>query len=54
MDNFQYFMPTKVVFAPGAFDSLGGLCEHLGEKALLVTGKRSARASGALERICTQ
>lgn len=50
MQNFSFFMPTKMIFGQdvvqGAGDSLA-----LGQKALIVTGKSSARLSGALDDV---
>jgi len=54
MDSFGYWMPTEVVLGVGCFSALGERCRALGGKALVVTGKRSARASGALERALAQ
>jgi 1,3-propanediol dehydrogenase/alcohol dehydrogenase len=49
MDDYRYSMPTEVHFAPGAIGRLGRQAASFGRKALLVTGRRSARESGALD-----
>jgi len=54
MDPFRYWMPTEVVLGAGAFAALGERCRALGGRALVVTGTRSARASGALDRALAQ
>lgn len=54
MNPFQYLMPTRVVFGTGVLDSLGGLLKAYGSKPLIVTGKHSARRSGALDRVRDQ
>jgi alcohol dehydrogenase class IV len=47
MENFKFFMPTQVVFGQDVVKQAGGDLA-LGTKALIVTGKSSARRSGAL------
>ncbi len=50
MNRFNYFMPTRMVFGQGVVRDAGaGLA--LGKKALIVTGKASARLSGALDDV---
>lgn len=51
---FRYLVSTEVVFGEGILDSLGTQCAGLGSKALVVTGKHSAKRSGALNRVLTQ
>ena len=45
----QYFMPTKLVSGTGCVTERGELMKPLGSSALIVTGARSAKASGALD-----
>ena len=54
MDCFRYWMPTEIVFGAGLIESLAARSENLGKKPLLVTGRRSARATGALGRVMAQ
>ncbi len=53
-DSFVYDIPTRLLFGPGALDKLGE--ETLpGKKALLVmTGGKSAKATGAYDRLLAQ
>jgi 1,3-propanediol dehydrogenase/alcohol dehydrogenase len=51
MKNFNYFMPTKVIFGVNSLDNVGNELANLGKKALLVTGKSSARKYGYTDLI---
>jgi alcohol dehydrogenase class IV len=51
---FRYFVPTEIVLGPGCLNTLGDHARSLGKKALVVTGKNSARANGALDRVLAQ
>ena len=53
-NEFVYDIPTRLLFGPGALDKLGD--EKLpGKKALLVmTGGKSAKATGAYDRLLAQ
>lgn len=54
MNTFRYWMPTEIVFGEGVLDLLSERVKPYGRKPLVVTGKQSARAGGALERILAQ
>ncbi len=45
-----FYIPTRIISGAGSFDQLGREAALLGSKALLVTGKRSMRASGLLDK----
>ena len=48
MQNFQFYVPTKVVFGQGTVDQVGQLVAEQGCKKVLVHfGGRSAKARGA-------
>ena len=49
MDDYRFFMPTEVHFAPGAIGRVGRETARFGRRALLVTGQHSSKASGALD-----
>jgi alcohol dehydrogenase YqhD (iron-dependent ADH family) len=51
MQNFTFNLPTKIVFGPGTVDQVGIEAAQLGQRALIVTGKRSAAAFGIIDRI---
>ncbi len=46
----NYYRPVEVFFGEGALDRLGEVGRRFGFKALIVTGRESARRSGALEK----
>ncbi len=54
MNDSRWYMPTEVVIGPGCLDTLGKRCGGFGDRALLVTGRSSARKCGALERALAQ
>jgi len=49
--SFNYFMPTKIIFGVDSLNSLGKEVNNLGRKALLVTGKSSARKYGYTQHV---
>jgi len=51
METFTYFMPTKVFFGRDCVSRQGQVIATAGKRALVVTGKNSARKCGALDDI---
>ncbi len=49
--DFQYLMPTKIIFKPGGMDELATLKIQMGKKPFVVTGKHSSKMNGGLEKI---
>ncbi len=47
----NFYRPVEVFFGRGAVDKVGEVARRFGFKALIVTGKDSAKRSGALERV---
>ncbi|MGE5474436.1 MAG: iron-containing alcohol dehydrogenase family protein [Ignavibacteriales bacterium] len=45
--QFKYFLPTKVFFGSNCIKENAGVFNTLGQKALIVTGKRSAKINGS-------
>ncbi len=45
----MFYCPVKIIFAHQALQKAKSELQHLGKKALIVTGKTSAKASGALQ-----
>ena len=50
VSSMGYFMPTRISYGLGKLDTIGEEVRPLGRKALLVTGRSSARKHGYLER----
>lgn len=48
---FQFYMPTKVIIGRECVVKEGHLLKGIGNKALIVTGRYSAKKNGALEDI---
>lgn len=46
--NIQFFMPTKVMMGKDCIAANAGELAALGKKALIVTGRASAKANGSL------
>jgi alcohol dehydrogenase YqhD (iron-dependent ADH family) len=49
---FDVLFPTRVIFGVGELARIGREAKKLGKKALLVTGGKSSKATGLLERVC--
>lgn len=51
MKSFALDIPTKIYFGAGSLDNLKDIASGYGKKALLVTGRNSARKTGMLDRV---
>lgn len=49
--DFSYFLPVNVVFGCGKVNLAGELTKPYGKKALIVTGKNSAKKSGLYDKV---
>ena len=49
--RFQYYLPVNIVFGQGRVEEAGALTAPYGTKALIVTGRSSARRSGLYDRV---
>ena len=47
----NFYRPVEVFFGEGAIDKAGEVARRFGFKALIVTGRESAKKSGALDRL---
>ncbi len=53
MQNFNYYLPTKILHGEGIVLQNSQEFARYGKKALIVTGKNSAKQSGALSNVLT-
>ncbi len=51
MNNFGYFMPTKIFYGKNVIKEKGSLFTQFGKKAFIVTGRSSSKKNGSLEDI---
>ncbi len=51
MKNFNIFNPVKIIFGWGVIKESGKEAFYLGKKALIITGKNSAKKTGILEKL---
>ena len=49
--SFHYYLPVNVVFGCGKVKEVGELAKPYGKKALIVTGKSSAKKSGLYDKV---
>ena len=47
----RFHLPVKIIFGSGSFSQLGLEARKIGQRALLVTGSKSMRNSGKLDRV---
>ncbi|MGB9821519.1 MAG: iron-containing alcohol dehydrogenase [Pseudothermotoga sp.] len=48
---FNVFLPTKIIFGEGAVEKLPSAVKELGKKAMIVTGRKSTKQTGLLDRV---
>ena len=49
--DFSYYLPANIVFGRGKVKCVGELAQSYGKKALIVTGKSSAKKSGLYDKV---
>jgi len=49
--EFEFYLPTRVLFGKGVVENIGKETAKLGKSALIVTGQASARKTGLLKRV---
>jgi len=47
--SFEHIVPTKVIFGKGELSKIGDVAKEYGDKALVVTGRNSAKKHGYLD-----
>jgi alcohol dehydrogenase class IV len=48
---YQFYLPTKIIFGRGSIQSLGKEAKPYGNKAIIVSGKRSLKETGLLAKL---
>lgn len=51
MKSFVSYVPTRLYFGVGEVQRLGAETARIGKRALLITGKGSAKRSGLLDKV---
>jgi len=51
MQKFTFYLPTRIYFGAGIIEKVGEEAKKFGKKALVVTGKTSARKTGVLQKV---
>ena len=52
MENWGFYMPTRIRFGWGQFQQIRQIVDELnGKRIFLITGKHSAKKSGALDKL---
>ncbi len=49
--NMEYYLPTKIIIGKGCIAEKSALLNNIGSKALIVTGRRSAKINGSQQDI---
>ena len=49
--DFSYFLPVNIIFGSGKVKEAGSVSSAYGKKALIVTGKSSAKKSGVYDKV---
>jgi alcohol dehydrogenase class IV len=49
--SFEFALPTRIVFGPGTFASIGNVVGELGRRALVVGGSRTLEREGVIARL---
>lgn len=49
--NFNFYLPVNVIFGCGKVNETGNIAKAYGKKALIVTGKSSAKKSGLYDKV---
>ena len=51
MKNFDFHVPTKIIFGEGTIPRIGNEAKAYGKKVLLVYGKASIKKSGLYDKV---
>ncbi|WP_448587953.1 iron-containing alcohol dehydrogenase [Thermocrinis sp.] len=48
--NFDFYLPVEILFGRGRIKSLGEVAKRYGYRAIIITGRKSSKESGALQK----
>lgn len=51
MQNFDFILPTRIIFGVGEIQKLGKEAKKIGNRPLIVTGKSAMRKTGILDKV---
>lgn len=51
MSVYELLGPQKVLYGSGSVSKVGAICKEYGNKALIVTGRNSAKENGSLDKV---
>ncbi len=51
MNTFDFYLPVEIIFGTGSVEKVGNIARRFGFKAMIITGRKSAKESGALDRV---
>lgn len=51
METYELYGPKRVIYGCGSLEKIGGLAKNYGSRALIVTGRSSAKKSGVLDKV---
>ncbi|MCX7989489.1 MAG: iron-containing alcohol dehydrogenase [Aquificaceae bacterium] len=49
--NFEFYLPVEIIFGVGSASKVGQVGRRFGFRVLVVTGRKSSKENGALERV---
>ncbi len=49
--NFEFYIPVEIIFGVGSVDKVGEVGKRFGYRVLIVTGRKSSKENGSLQRV---
>lgn len=49
--KFEFYLPVEVLFGEGSVERVGEVAKRFGYRAIVITGRKSTKENGALERV---
>ncbi|MGB9873949.1 MAG: iron-containing alcohol dehydrogenase, partial [Hydrogenobacter sp.] len=51
MNPFDFYLPVEIIFGTGSVEKIGNIAKRFGFKAMIITGRKNAKESGALDNV---